>query len=160
MDVIYLAYLPFCNIFISSDKFHKNCASLFLRENQKFVWGQDIKADLKNIDKYFDSFSVEDKMKGLYVVAPHPPVESPLVRLLWDEFLPGWNNRNEVGKFTTQSGSKLADYVGKFTKAKTIPQNEINFDLANPDSLVVERHIKPKRGKWWLVPSSLASTNK
>ncbi len=41
MDLIYLFYLPFCKSFVSSDWIHKECAPLFLRDDQTFVWGPD-----------------------------------------------------------------------------------------------------------------------
>jgi hypothetical protein len=46
MDLCYLYYLPFCMIFVSSDKLHKRCAPLFMREDQQFVWGGDLNNDL------------------------------------------------------------------------------------------------------------------
>jgi len=32
IDISYLYYLPFCMIFISSDKLHRSCVLLFLKE--------------------------------------------------------------------------------------------------------------------------------
>ena len=37
IDVAYLCYLPFSTVFISSDKVHRKCAPVFLRNNQEFV---------------------------------------------------------------------------------------------------------------------------
>ena len=39
LDIAYLYYLPFCQVFVSSDKLHRQCAPLFLRENQTFHLG-------------------------------------------------------------------------------------------------------------------------
>jgi hypothetical protein len=45
VDMAYLFYLPFCSVFVSNDKLHRLCAPLFLRPDQTFVWGEDLKAD-------------------------------------------------------------------------------------------------------------------
>jgi len=39
VDMTYLYYLPFCMMFVSSDRLHERCAPLFIREDQRFVWG-------------------------------------------------------------------------------------------------------------------------
>lgn len=37
IDISYLYYLPFCMLFISSDKLHRSCVPLFLKDNQEFI---------------------------------------------------------------------------------------------------------------------------
>src|SRR5207302_11190301 len=49
VDLAYLFYLPFCMLFVSSDKLHQRTASLFLREDQEFVDGPSLKAALRQI---------------------------------------------------------------------------------------------------------------
>ena len=44
IDVAYLFYLPFCKLFVSSDRLHKRCAPHFLRKDQQFIWGPDLKS--------------------------------------------------------------------------------------------------------------------
>ena len=44
MDIAYLFYLPFCQVFISGDRLHRRCAPLFVRDDQEFVWGPDLKS--------------------------------------------------------------------------------------------------------------------
>ncbi|MCK4825385.1 hypothetical protein KA005_57085, partial [bacterium] len=43
IDLSYLFYLPFCMIFVSSDHIHRRCARLFMRDDQEFIWGPDLK---------------------------------------------------------------------------------------------------------------------
>lgn len=45
-DIEYFFYLPFCRIFVSGDNIHRKLAPLFLREDQKFVWAEDLKKTL------------------------------------------------------------------------------------------------------------------
>jgi hypothetical protein len=56
VDIAYLYYLPFCMVFASSDNLHKRVVPLFLRPDQSFVEGPDLKADLKKIDEHTRSF--------------------------------------------------------------------------------------------------------
>lgn len=73
MDVAYLCYLPFCNLFVSGDALHRRCAPLFLREDQDFFWAPDLKEDLAKINSHFMSFPEEEKERGLFQFAADPP---------------------------------------------------------------------------------------
>ncbi len=46
-DLMYLYYLPFCNVFVSNDRFHRKVVPEFLTPQQKFTWGFDLKEDVK-----------------------------------------------------------------------------------------------------------------
>jgi hypothetical protein len=54
-DIAYLFYLPFCMTFVSSDGLHRRTSPLFLRPDQEFVWGIDLKADLGRLDAHYKS---------------------------------------------------------------------------------------------------------
>lgn len=43
IDLQYLYYLPFCQVFTSGDKLHRDLAPLFMRPKQQFVWAPDLK---------------------------------------------------------------------------------------------------------------------
>ena len=53
LDIAYLFYLPFCMMFVSTDRLHQRCAPLFLRPDQEFVWGPDLKANLRQINEHY-----------------------------------------------------------------------------------------------------------
>ena len=53
VDIAYVYYLPFCHVFVSNDKLHKRVVPLFLREDQSFIVGEDLKADLQSLDTHF-----------------------------------------------------------------------------------------------------------
>ncbi len=65
IDLSYLYYLPFCMIFTSHDRFHRDHAKYFLRQNQEFVWGSNLKQALKEFDTYYQTLSSDEKNKGL-----------------------------------------------------------------------------------------------
>jgi hypothetical protein len=48
-DVEYLHYLPFCEFFVAYETFHNAYASLFMREEQKFISAEDMKQHLSEI---------------------------------------------------------------------------------------------------------------
>ena len=64
IDQQYLYYLSFCDVFVSHDVFHRTLAPLLLRDNQTFVPGEALKADLNKINRYFESLPEETKRKG------------------------------------------------------------------------------------------------
>ena len=46
LDVQYLYYLPFCHVFASGDSLHRRLAPLFMQPGQRFLWADDLRAEL------------------------------------------------------------------------------------------------------------------
>jgi len=161
IDIAYLFYLPFCMVFVSSDHIHRRCAPLFLRSDQTFVWGPELKQDLQRIDQYYDRLPESEKEKGLYAIANRPPTdEDSLICCLWDRFLPNWRSLQEKSLPRKNSTSDhLVQYITKFTKAKPLKSEQVDFDLSNPDAMVFQRRIRKRKGKWWQVPKNLPDEN-
>jgi hypothetical protein len=74
-DLAYLFYLPFCMVFTSSDKLHEKTVPLFLRADQTFVMGAEMKADLRALDEHYSALPEETKAKGVMSFAFRPPLE-------------------------------------------------------------------------------------
>jgi hypothetical protein len=122
LDVGYLFYLPFSNLFISGDKLHRKCAPLFLRSDQAFAWGADLKTDLKKLNEYFLALPIEVRDKGIMSFAGAPPEDlNSMTARLWDQLMPNWRKR------------------------KKSAQSEI-------DNLAVARMVSKKKGSWWQLP--------
>ncbi len=86
-DMAYLHYLPFCMVFTSRDNLLVRTAPLFLRSDQSFVHGDDLKADLRTLDLHYDALP-EEKKKGVYSFAAYPPDDnSYLVTQLWKKHM-------------------------------------------------------------------------
>lgn len=49
IDIAYLYYLPFCMIFASNDGLHERTVKCFLRSDQLFLKGEELKADLAKL---------------------------------------------------------------------------------------------------------------
>lgn len=160
IDIAYLYYLPFCQIFTSSDKLHRNTAPLFLHSNQEFVWGGELKEDLKRIDAHFSALPEEVRAQGLMRIAKRPPVEGDfLTSRLWDKFLlPSWRTvTDSLPKLSEEQNEKLLAEIKRFTDAPSqefpkegLPEEDIN-------SFSIKRQIPVNRGKWRILPEDFES---
>lgn len=154
VDIGYLFYLPFCMVFISSDKLHRNCAPLFLRDDQDYVWGIDLKEDLSLLNQHYNNIPDAQKEKGLSSFALCPPKEGDFLTCkIWDRHLPNWRKFSEG--MEPYKNEKIAADMESFTKASTLEPENIDFDLQNPDSMIVHRSVRLKRGSWWQVPKGM-----
>lgn len=158
-DIAYLFYLPFSMIFISSDRIHRRCAPFFMRKNQGFIWGEDLKYDLQRINQYYDSFPESEKKKGLYSIAKGPPThENFLVTKLWDRFLPTWRSSFEKKiPSNIKKEDKIVQKIEKIREKITDEAKNSDFGLSEPDFMVLEKRIRKRKGKWWQLPSDLHS---
>jgi len=155
-DIAYLAYLPFCMLFVSSDKLHRRCAPLFLRANQEFVWGLDLKADLTKInDTLLQQYPAEKREQGLFKVARNPPNGDYLTTQLWDRHLGNWRERTEKPiEVNPEAERMIVEQMNRFTKAPTdhgaehTPEEEVKV-------LTIARSVQRRKGSWWQVPKDL-----
>ena len=93
IDTIYLYYLPFCEVFVSGDKFHRETIPLFLKPYQRFCWGPDIKADATKLRAYYEALPADIRRTGSMSYARLPPKEGDfLVSRIFDELRPGWRD--------------------------------------------------------------------
>ena len=157
VDIGYLFYLPFCMIFVSSDKLHKKCASLFLRPNQDFVWGLELKSELARMDEHFKQLPEEERDKGVMRFAAQP-VGSPetLMIRLWDKHAPNWRTKDErTVTVDPEAEMKLVASLRKFTDAPPVQADSDDRDFADQDQLAIQRFVRKKKGSWWLLPKDL-----
>ena len=150
VDMAYLYYLPFCHAFTSNDNLHERVVPLFLRKNQTFVKGQELKADLSNLDAFYSALPEEVKAKGLYSFASGPPSDTSfLVTRLWDKHLPRWR-RTDVPReaLTPELERALLRLVQGIQASSQCPHHAEEVSLGNPDYLQIERSVMPKKGKW------------
>lgn len=87
IDILYFLYLPFVQIFCSGDKFHRNHFSYFARADQRFLWGPDLKEDLKQIVAYRRALGAEDRIKYDKQLGNRPPfILKSLTREMWERY--------------------------------------------------------------------------
>lgn len=94
LDAQYLYYLPFCMVFISGDRLHHDLAPLLVRDDQSFVVGEELKADLKRLSEFSDSLSEAERNKLAYALGFHPPPKKDsVVHQLWKKYMRPWRPR-------------------------------------------------------------------
>jgi hypothetical protein len=155
-DIAYLFYAPFCQAFVSSDRLHQRIASLFLRPDQEFVWGQDLKADLGKINAHFATLPDTDKEGGVMRFADYPPTDgASLVTEVWQRlgFRSRSHHENLASKMDPEAQKRLADKLTAFTKGEALASYAIGPD--GGDALSIERRIHRKKRSWWQVPKDL-----
>lgn len=159
VDVAYLNYLPFCKVFVSGDRLHRATAPLFIDGTQDFVWGPDLKTDLKRINELHAAVPEEVREKGILAFAPRPPHEGDfLTARLWDRM----NNQWRTPMTLDLDNPKLHDYaIGMLKKMRASANDgeaKPTFDLDAADSLIIDRKIRVKKGSWYQMPKGLSSS--
>jgi hypothetical protein len=146
VDLAYLYYLPFCKVFTSKDNLHRRTVPFFLRPDQDFVWGEELKAELRRLDEHYSAFPEEIKAKGLFAFASHPPTDtSYLVTHLWDKHLPSWR-RIRSSAVHLDDESVLERYRHFMENAR--PTGDRSFDSEKVDNIVTRRKVSLWKGKW------------
>ncbi len=161
VDMAYFYYLPFCNIFTSNDKLHVALSKYFMRQDQAFINGSDLKNELKRLDEYYSKFSEEVKARGLFSLAPCPPDEiDSLTVKMWDKYMSkDWREiKNRIRKFdgsdkiNPEANKVILDKIKEMMqKSKTVEDGALhNSDDA--DSIIIRHMVKAKKGKWTKFP--------
>lgn len=151
-DIAYLFYLPFAMMFVSTDKLHRNTAPLFMRPDQSFVWGPDLKAALKSINQHFLKLPEAEREKGLHAIAHAPPAGN-LVADLWDKFLRKGYRDEPREKMAPEKEAEIVRRLKAFSKQPTLGGSGVG--MQNAEMISVERHVRRRRGNWWQVPKDL-----
>ena len=158
VDIAYLFYLPFCMMFVSNDRIHKSCAPLFLRDNQEFVWGQDLKKNLSQINTHYLQLPETTKEKGVITFSSDlPQIEDHLMERLWNRLLPKLQEMKE-GDTPNRSTAKptleeIMEEIKVMENAPPLSPEEIDFDPQNIDAVIIERRTRRIKGSWRQIPN-------
>lgn len=124
IDILYFLYLPFVQIFVSGDKFHRDHFRYFARDDQKFIWAPDLKEDLRQIVGYHKALSPEDRIKYDKELGSYPPfILNSVTQDMWGRYCrpwkPGSGNR-AVGK-STEEQKATVDFLNNLFKSAKKP---------------------------------------
>lgn len=160
VDIAYLYYTPFCMIFTSSDRLHARTAPLFLGDDQIFVLGTDLKADLAKLDTHYSAFPPEVRVQGVMRFASNPPTDGEfLTASLWDRFLAGWRvHASEKTKITPEANAKILDQLKPLMDAAKQRPLQESEEADADDRVMVERRVFAKIGKWQIIPPEAEKT--
>jgi hypothetical protein len=157
VDISYLYYLPFCDAFISSDRLHSGCAPLFIRDDQMFVWGEDLKSDLGRLNRHYLDLPESARDAGISNFARSPPAEvAPLVVQIWDHTHPGWRENVErpVPPLSDEMEKRIVEEASQLAQGETVQSGEA-VDESEHDSMIVKRSYHKRKGSWYQLPKDL-----
>ena len=157
MDISYLFYLPFVQVFVTNDTQQYKWAKYFLRLDQELIKGMVLKEDLKALNLFYkESISEQEAEKGIISLVHHPPREGDfLTAKLWDKFLPRWK---EIDNADIDKG--WADELERIPPEKKRFLDEVarNARSEYPTEFdpskhihVRQRFIRQKKGSWYQV---------
>jgi hypothetical protein len=87
VDLEYVCYLPFCKVFTSSDKFLRGFSKPFLTEGQTFIWGEDLKSDLKAFCDYWEEKGNDERFRYQQDYGNYPPdIPGSLTCSIWQKW--------------------------------------------------------------------------
>ena len=155
VDIAYLFYLPFCMLFVSSDRLHQATAPLLIREDQSFVWGPELKAALRDINSHFSHLPEAEKRRGVMALGQSLPQGAPsLLTGLWDRHLPRW--RLASGRSIANDGDTSEGIAAKIARVSNAPDARFDATSFQPDSVgsaVIRRRISRTKGSWHQLPA-------
>ena len=132
IDLSYLFYLPFCNIFSSNDKFQKKMMTFFLGEDQSFISVKDLKNDLKGL-------ILEEKMikEGRKYTPKNP--ESHTYKL-WEKYIDWFPDEEElIYKLEAEENKRMQQIMKDLKEQKITKVDEF---IKNSDIEFVQSTIK------------------
>lgn len=166
VDIAYLFYLPFCTLFVSSDRLHRLCAPLFLRGDQEFVWGAELKPDLAALNVHFSALPEEARKRGIYEFASRLPDESQgLVRALFTRHTPHLLRSAtavDTSRINPERHRALVDQMKSWSKAPSAGAFSGKGAAAADriQSMVIKRAISQTRGSWTLISDEVAARSR
>ncbi|HVT73838.1 MAG TPA: hypothetical protein VHD61_11930 [Lacunisphaera sp.] len=153
IDIAYLHYLPFSQIFVSYDRLHRTIVPLFLTEKQMFVPGADLKADLALINARHLALPEATRNAGIYSFGAMPPTDGKFLTAdLWDKLMsPNWRKHRETTT-TPEARTKLMEGMKAMRAAAAAgKESPPEFSLDEADSVQIPRNIHKQRGSWFQV---------
>lgn len=152
MDTTYLNYLPFCAIVTSFDSVWAECARLFLRPDQEFVPGKELKAALTELN---EKYLPDVETKSIMEVASKPPLDgNNLVTQLWDRHFTTWRTPKPRSEEETQKMTEWMREHGKEISRILQQGAKPSGSGIGFDAMVHTRHVRTRRGRWWTVPEA------
>lgn len=168
VDIAYLYYLPFCMVFSSNDNLHKELTPFFLRKNQTFVDGVDLKTDLQSLNEHYDVLPAEVKDTGMMRFAFYPPDEDKfLITRLWDKHMnPEWRQHKRehenapTPKPNAEATKPLFDAIRVAEKGGQPMKPYVPTSTDDAHHVVIKRNVRARKGKWERFPPEVRNRRK
>ena len=144
IDLEYLFYLPFCMVFSSSDKFHQALVPYFIRDDQRFVHGLDLKADLTHLAHDWSvNFHKDMKAWDAKYGSGPPENANSVVYRLWRELFPDWKPGARRHSSASEPGKdkQLHEQLEEFNKAGALQETDFPSDDSKVDFIIRKHSI-------------------
>jgi hypothetical protein len=155
-DLAYLYYLPFCQVFISTDKIHRHCAPLFMdMPRQAFVWGPELRPVLAElVTEYLAEPDLQEV--GLMGIAGRRTFgPDHFLGALYQKFYPGRmmgdHDRDLSHKLSPEAEARLVAEIKKRVESGSVPSPDT--DLSQEDrSMTIKRMVRHRKGSFPVLP--------
>src|SRR5260370_10324390 len=124
IDTQYFYYVPFCTVFSSRDNLHRDLASTFLRHDQSFVHGDELKADLKSLVQKASALTAEERREREFQYGSYPPFdENWVVNRIWRKHMRPWTpgSGNRAVKMSKEEAQALLKRISELTESPQEP---------------------------------------
>ena len=165
IDIAYLYYLPFCNVFVSGDKLHARVAKLFLTIDQQYVFAEDLKKAFNRLNEYYSLFPDVVKEMGAMCFAPYPPLEiENLVSTIWDNQFKYWC-KHAKEKYLEKKSKTNKDDSGLLEHLKRVEKDSIKrqgppISTDEAEYVIFTRSVAIKKGDWYVLPKNINEKKK
>ncbi len=135
VDLEYLYYLPFCNIFTSNDKFHIDLVPLLLTPYQKFIIGTKLKNDLKTIDAHIENLSLKEQQNH----KSDPPIlENSITFQLWKYYFNYPENSNSNKTLSKEEFDVIKPRLDRYLDVMESDGNETELESSDDAEFIVK----------------------
>lgn len=152
VDMAYLFYLPFCQVFVSQDKLHWRTASLFMGAAQQLIRGEDLKADLMRLDSYYSGLPEDLKREGLFrLTSSPPPDDTYLTTRIWQAAGVLVRERKPTPPADPELVAKIKARIRAMEDAPAVP-NPYDYRPEQLEQAAIKRLMPRRMGKWDILP--------
>jgi hypothetical protein len=156
VDMFYLYYLPFAELFVSQDRLHQRLVPLFLSGKQKFVRTDEVKRDLAVLEQRLFQLPEEERARGLMRLDGDPPKDHAGITCeLWDHFRPEWRSRKPPPKLTPDQEKALLEKLKKPDRGTALPRGFGPSPNEELTSARFVRKISRQIGRWRMVSDDI-----
>ncbi len=120
IDLEYLFYLPFCQVFSSGDTFLISFSRIFIENRQDVISSNDLKTDLKVIADEWDNLSDEEKKERSYDYGSYPlERQSSFTSMVWKKHMKPWKpgSGNRLLKMSEEEQHRLIEELRPMSEA-------------------------------------------
>jgi hypothetical protein len=155
-DMAYVYYLPFTTVFVSHHKLHHRTVPLFLKRDQSYLDGDELKNALRELDEHYDGLPDKIKQRGVFAFAAYPPSNvGNAVTRLWDTHMhPDWRERAASHEAALASPrdeeadrQTLAELNQRLDAAQLVPNEAANPSGDERDYMVISRRDPRDEGQ-------------